>query len=188
MNTQYLTRKFGIDVGHRVIHEVMKCHNYHGHRFKVHLTYAFTQIQEIGYMIDFKEIKRVHGEWLMDYLDHGFACNPEDKGMIELCKQEGTKLWVMSLNDGEFCNPTAENLGKEIFLAIDALTRESYKQEDLSLHQIRLYETENCWVDTFSTSIAQAEKDNFNRANLFTLKQYAKQKGVKEYDARKLEN
>ena len=38
-------------------------------------------------------------------------------------KEYNSKLWLMSLNgEGEYCNPSVENISKEVFLAIDTLT------------------------------------------------------------------
>lgn len=183
MTKQYITRTTAIDTGHRVMSEMYKCFNCHGHRYKIELTYEFEQMEEIGYAVDFKEIKRVHCAYLDDYLDHGFALNPHDTILIEAMQKVGTKLWIMSLNGENYCNPSVENLSKEIFLAVNYLTDRSYPL--IKLHKVRVYETENCLVDTYSGSISDEEKANFLTKHEQELIQYADSKGVLEYDDRK---
>ena len=58
MKVQYITRKGNFDSGHRVMNEFMKCYNIHGHTYLYELTFSFENMEEIGYAIDFKEIKK----------------------------------------------------------------------------------------------------------------------------------
>ena len=55
---QTITRKGSFDVCHRVMNEKMKCFHVHGHTYLYELGFSFSQIETIGYNIDFKEIKR----------------------------------------------------------------------------------------------------------------------------------
>ena len=75
---QYITRSGTFDSGHRVMNERMKCFNLHGHTYLYDLTFSFDSMKDIGYAIDFKEIKRVACQWIDDILDHGFIVNPKD--------------------------------------------------------------------------------------------------------------
>lgn len=169
------------------MHERVKCYSLHGHRIQVELTLAFSALQDIGYQIDFKEIKRLAGEWLDDVLDHGFIANPADTVVIDACKTVGSKYYLMSLNGaGQYCNPTAENIAKEIFITMELL----FKNYPLvTVHHIRFYETPNCWVDTNNLSISAAERENFCAFRQQGIADFASNKGVMEYDVRKcLEN
>ena len=65
---QTITREYGFDAGHRVMNERFKCFNAHGHRYHIKLTYSFQDMHEIGYIIDFKEIKRVGVQWIDDVI------------------------------------------------------------------------------------------------------------------------
>ena len=181
---QYITRAVELDLGHRVMNERVKCYSIHGHRVRVELTFSFAIQHEIGYCIDFKEIKRIGSQWLDDNLDHGFIANPEDHAVIRACKETKSKLYLMCLNGAEtYCNPTAENIAREIFLALEILF-ENYT--DLTVHLVRYYETPNCYVDTYVNSISQVERNNFHAYRYNEIKEYAKNKGVMEYDDRKI--
>jgi 6-pyruvoyltetrahydropterin/6-carboxytetrahydropterin synthase len=188
--TQYISRKGNFDSGHRVMNEFMKCFNIHGHTYLYELTFSFENMEEIGYAIDFKEIKRVGCQWIDDILDHGMILNPHDTKLIDTTKDYGTKLWLMSLNgEGEYCNPSVENISREVFLAMEILFDEMYKKKStgLKIHRVVIYETPNCWTEVKAASITDAERENFRAARMKEIKAYAKKKGILEYDDRKID-
>lgn len=186
--TQYISRKGNFDSGHRVMNEFMKCFNIHGHTYLYELTFSFENMEEIGYAIDFKEIKRVFCQWIDDIMDHGMILNPHDTKLIETTRDYGTKLWLMSLNgEGEYCNPSVENIAKEIFLAMDVLSETLYANTPtgLRIHKVQIYETPNCSTECFRESISENESEHFYSQNRLEIEAYAKEKGVLEYDDRK---
>ncbi len=187
-NIQYITRKTNLDCGHRVMNEKMKCFNIHGHTYLTELTFSFENMEEIGYAIDFKEIKRVFVEFLQDYLDHGMILNPKDEKLIEITKDYGSKLWLMSLNgDGEYCNPSVENIAKEVFLSMAVIGSTLYGNSNtgLKIHNVKIFETPNCWTDCQYDSITDSEAANFMKSRYEEIRAYAEEKGVLEYDDRK---
>jgi 6-pyruvoyltetrahydropterin/6-carboxytetrahydropterin synthase len=179
---QYITRSGTFDSGHRVMNEKMKCFNLHGHTYLFDLTFSFDSMKEIGYAIDFKEIKRVACQWIDDVLDHGFIANPHDIVYIQAARAEDSKIWEMSLEGKDnYCNPSVENLAREIFLAMEILFEE-YK--DLRIHEIKLNETPKCYTICNSESISDRERINFRDTKGREIKQYADDKGIIEYDDR----
>jgi 6-pyruvoyltetrahydropterin/6-carboxytetrahydropterin synthase len=188
-NIQFISRKGNFDSGHRVMNERMKCFNIHGHTYLYELTFSFENMEDIGYAIDFKEIKRVFAQWIDDELDHGMILNPHDTMLIETTERYGSKMWLMSLNgEGEYCNPSVENIAKEVFLAMEILSKTLYghARTGLKIHDVTIYETPNCWTKCIASSITGAERLNFERARGKQIIQYAEGKGVIEYDDRKL--
>lgn len=182
MSYQTITRKGSFDSAHRVMNEKMKCYNLHGHTYLYDLTFKFDQIEDIGYAIDFKEIKRVGCQWIDDKMDHGTIVNPKDYCVIEACKALNSKIWYMSLNGvNEYCNPSVENIAKEIFLAITFLLNDDH----LKLQEIKLYETPNCFTICYQNSYTQKEKMDFLAANQTELEKYKQNMGKIEYDDRK---
>lgn len=187
--TQYISRKGNFDSGHRVMNEHRKCYNAHGHTYLYELTFSFENMEEIGYAIDFKEVKRVFCQWIDDVLDHGMILNPHDHILIDATTKLGTKLWLMSLNgEGEYCNPSVENIAKEIFLAMDTLTKVLYRESKtkLQIHKVLIYETPNCYTECLQESISDTERLLFSKSRWNELKDYAEAKGIFEYDDRKI--
>ena len=179
---QHITRKGTFDSGHRVMNERMKCFNIHGHTYLYELAFKFDDMEDIGYALDFKEIKRVGCQWIDDLLDHGMILNPKDDVVIEATKKTGSKLWLMSLAGEDYCNPSVENLAREVLLAQQILF-EQYPM--LKVSHLKLYETPNCYTDCHSESIPHHEKDLFYTSRYEQIKSYAANKGIIEYDDRK---
>lgn len=162
----------------------MKCYNIHGHTYLYELTFGFGRVENIGYAIDFKEIKRIACQWIDDKLDHAAILNPQDTKCIELCMKLNSKLWLMSLNETEYCNPTVENIAKEVFLAMQLLAVKMAK--GLNIHHVRIYETPNCYCDTTNVSISSEERNNFFLMNKEKINKYAEERGSMQYDDRKI--
>jgi len=146
-------------------------------------------MDDIGYAIDFKEIKRVGCQWIDDILDHGMILNPKDTIAIEATKALGSKLWLMSLNGkDEYCNPSVENIAKEVFLAMEILFDFQYTHipTGLKIHEVKIHETPNCYTVCTANSITDTDRFNFDSARFNEINEYAKLKGIMEYDDRKL--
>lgn len=182
---QTVTRKGSFDAAHRVMHERVKCYNIHGHLYQYELTFSFDSMPEINgsYAIDFKELKRIGVNWLDETFDHGSLLNPHDTLLIEVSKQLKSKYWLMSLyGEGNFCNPSAENIAKEMFLAMKILF--AGRSGGLQISHIRLYETPNCYTDCTQESITAEEELNFCKARQDELIKWREEKGIFDYDAR----
>lgn len=140
-----ITRIFEFDSAHRVMNEKVKCFNLHGHRFKVEVAFSYLDVKQLGYAIDFKEVKRICGGFIDEKLDHACILNPLDKELIELCKKNNWRLWLMGFGKQEDINPSAENIVGELFAIMKSFF--SFKEHGIMIESIRLYETPNCWVD-----------------------------------------
>lgn len=186
---QLISRKCNFDSGHRVMNEAMKCFNIHGHTYLCKVEFSHGNMEEIGYAIDFKEIKRVFLQWIDDTLDHGMILNAKDEQLIQTVRDYGTKLWLMSLNGvDEYCNPSVENISREVFLALDIMCKHLYPNPviGLELYSIEIYETPNCSSTCFRNSISDKERDNFTTHRYDELIAYANNKGVLNYDDRNI--
>jgi len=180
---QLISRKGNFDSGHRVMNEKFKCFNVHGHTYLYELVFEFDSMEEVGYNIDFKEIKRVGCQWIDDLLDHGMILNPCDIVMREVCLKIGSKYWLMSLNgESQYCNPSVENIAKEVFLAIECLF---IGHGGLYLHNVLIHETPNCATSCSRESIDESERENFIDCRGKELQEYKEKKGMLEYDDRK---
>ena len=99
-------KEFRFDAGHRLMKHLGKCHNLHGHTYRVRVQVMGEINEKNGMVIDFgvlKEVVQPH----IDFLDHAFIANPNDKKLIELCEAYNWKLAVMPVDLPE---PTAENI------------------------------------------------------------------------------
>ena len=176
---QTLIRRGHFDAGHRVMNHAFKCSNLHGHTYVYELEYAFRHVEDIGYALDFGEVKRVACAWIEDHLDHACIVNPLDHQVIAACIGTNSKTYYMNLGLG--CNPTAENIAKEIFFACDYLVADG----NLYLRRVRLWETPNCSVVVEQGAMTESERTSLINALAPSLRAYKQAKGQVSYDSRK---
>ncbi|HMK30429.1 MAG TPA: 6-carboxytetrahydropterin synthase QueD [Terriglobales bacterium] len=103
-----------------------KCENPHGHNYKVRITLLGEQLDNIGLLYDFKDLKAAMGE-IIDRLDHQY------------------------LNDvAPFTalNPSAENMAKYFYQEASARLREA-TQGRVRVKEVRVWETDTTTATYF---------------------------------------
>ncbi|MBD3822204.1 6-carboxytetrahydropterin synthase QueD [Hydrogenovibrio sp. JE_KL2] len=97
------------------------CANLHGHNWKIEVEIVGQELNDIGMVIDFKQIKK-HAKEVVKELDHKF------------------------LNDIEYfktVNPTAENIAQYLFRQI----QQRIEAPNVTMHQITVWENDrNCVI------------------------------------------
>lgn len=97
------------------------CANLHGHNWKIEVEIVGQELNDIGMVIDFKQIKK-HAKEVVKELDHKF------------------------LNDIEYfktVNPTAENIAQYLFKQI----QQRIEAPNVTMHQITVWENDrNCVI------------------------------------------
>jgi 6-pyruvoyltetrahydropterin/6-carboxytetrahydropterin synthase len=92
-----------------------RCENLHGHNWQVEMHVKGESLNNIGLLIDFKELRKILNS-IIKPLDHVFIndIKPFDK-----------------------INPSAENIAKYIFLK----AKEELKEKNVNINKICVYET-----------------------------------------------
>ena len=131
----YLTRRYWFSASHRLHSIAMsdqenqavygKCNNPHGHghNYTLEVTVAGNVDERSGFVMDLKQLKDIMNREVIDVLDHRHLNKeiPEFRDKI----------------------PTTENL------AIAIWNRLSGKLNGTRLHRVRLYETDDLYVDVY---------------------------------------
>ena len=68
-----LHKEVAFDASHRLLHYQGKCHNLHGHRWKVQVWLKGYTDDETNILVDYNEIREV-----VDYYDHEIILNESD--------------------------------------------------------------------------------------------------------------
>jgi len=145
LHTITIMRKFGIDAGHRLWQHEGKCKHLHGHRYEFQVWFTAEDLDSIGRVIDFSEIKNKIGGWLEANWDHGMILNENDPiaklwgwGDIEhsdeLNPLDEMKSFLLP------CNPTAENLASYLLKIANELMLDT----GVKVTKVGVYETPNC--------------------------------------------
>jgi 6-pyruvoyltetrahydropterin/6-carboxytetrahydropterin synthase len=103
--------------GHALRNYKGKCENVHGHNYRVRVTVEGQQLDSIGLLVDFVEVKRLMGETI-DYLDHNF---------------------INDLPPFDEINPSAENLAKYFY---DRVSKGLAADPGVRVSKIKVWETD----------------------------------------------
>lgn len=126
------TRRLEWDMGHTLYQHESKCAHLHGHRYAAELEFEAQQLDTVGRVVDFGDIKTKVGTWIDDNWDHKFMVNSADPRSMILHASDHDSVVLVSTN------PTAENIVQ--WLAAKAI---ELMPSELRLTRIRLWETPN---------------------------------------------
>ncbi len=136
-----ISRKIELDYGHTLPNSFSFCNQLHGHRGVVEATVEGRMIDkkgdaQEGMVMDFKFLNDIMMTHIHDILDHGFAVWKDDHEDLEFITRRNKRVVITSEP------PTAECLAKWAFNQI-----EPHLPENVSLINLRWYETPNNWAD-----------------------------------------
>jgi 6-pyruvoyltetrahydropterin/6-carboxytetrahydropterin synthase len=104
-----------------------QCRNLLGHNGKAVITLEGPDLDDLGMLVDFTEVKRIIGTWIDEELDHRMLLHKDDPVIPEL-RRQGEPFVEMDVN------PTAENIARLIF--------ERAASHGLPVTEVTLWETE----------------------------------------------
>ena len=103
-----------------------KCENPHGHNYKVQITLAGQELDAIGLLFDFKDLKAAMGQ-IVDRLDHQF---------------------LNDLEPFQRLNPSAENMARYFYQQIgESLARATNGR--VKVKQVKVWETDTTTATYF---------------------------------------
>jgi 6-pyruvoyltetrahydropterin/6-carboxytetrahydropterin synthase len=100
-----IMRRIKFCAGHRLHKHGGKCEYFHGHNYIADFYVTGDEVDDIGRVIDFAELKKLFKGWLDEHWDHGFVLNQADENGLAAVKiVEPKKYYVLPYN------PTSENM------------------------------------------------------------------------------
>lgn len=131
-----ICRKIEFCYGHRLLNYAGKCRHLHGHNGKLLVTVRAPDLDDLGMVLDFSEIKRVISRWVDEELDHRMILCRDDP-LVPVLQEFGEPLFLMNTN------PTAENIAKLIF--------DYAVEQGIPVVEVRLFETPSCYASYSET-------------------------------------
>jgi 6-pyruvoyltetrahydropterin/6-carboxytetrahydropterin synthase len=126
--SQYqIIKKISFCYGHRLLGHQGKCKNLHGHNATLEIVLQNNQLNPLGMVVDFADVKKIMKNYIDEKIDHKMILFKEDP-YLEILQKQNEPVFIMDQN------PTAENLAKHLF--------EIAKQNGLPVIEVRLFETE----------------------------------------------
>ncbi len=126
-----VTREIDFCYGHRLLNYDGKCRFLHGHNGRAVITLEGEQLDDLGMVLDFSDIKRIVSTWIDDNLDHRMILNRDDP-VVAHFQQLGEPMYLIDTN------PTAENIAKLIY--------DFTKEHGFPVAEVRLWETPRCFA------------------------------------------
>jgi 6-pyruvoyltetrahydropterin/6-carboxytetrahydropterin synthase len=115
--------------GHRLLEYAGKCRHLHGHNGRLVITVAAQQLDPLGMVLDFGEIKRAVSGWIDEHLDHRMILHERDP-VVPMLREMSEPLFLIPRN------PTAENIARLIHdVAVD---------QGFPVIRVQLWETPRC--------------------------------------------
>jgi 6-pyruvoyltetrahydropterin/6-carboxytetrahydropterin synthase len=121
-----VTKELQFCYGHRLLNYDGKCRYLHGHNGRVQIELSADQLDTLGMVRDFTEIKEVIQTWLDEQLDHKMLLRHDDPILPTLQKM-GEPVFLFKIN------PTAEAIAQVIF--------EFTRSRDFPVSEVRMWES-----------------------------------------------
>lgn len=127
-------RYHDISCGHRVFQHESKCAHLHGHNYRVHFTCEAEELDNIGRVIDFSDMKSRLCMWLEDNWDHKTLIWENDPWAKVLPEIDPTIVIVPF-------NPTAENIAQHL---VEVIGPQQLASTGIKLVHCDVEETRKC--------------------------------------------
>ncbi len=172
MSSFRVTRRIGIDAGHRIMSHGSKCRHIHGHRYEVEATCAAARPhasgEQRGMVVDFGFLKREMLAVIDASCDHGFIAQIDDVELLAMFAPEGRDFaaWLADLAvriaEEGFALTTETRLGGKLYVIATPPTAEELAAHWFkrlaprvaacsdgvaTLVNLRVWETPNCAAD-----------------------------------------
>ena len=126
-----VTKTVDFCYGHRLLDYDGKCRHLHGHNGLLEVDVEAEELDELGMVVDFAEVKDVVKEWIDSNLDHKLILASRDP-LVSILKRAGEPLYLMEEN------PTAENIARHVFIVA--------REKGLQVTEVRLWETPSSYA------------------------------------------
>ncbi len=142
-----ITKEFKFETGHALYGYDGLCRNVHGHSYKLSVTVIGTTIKDsgnvkFGMVMDFSDLKEIVNETIVKPFDHATVLNVNSphKELADVMEQRGHKIQRVGYQ------PTSERM------IIDFAEKiKTQLPNHLSLHHLKLRETESSYAEWFAS-------------------------------------
>jgi 6-pyruvoyltetrahydropterin/6-carboxytetrahydropterin synthase len=132
-----VTKRIPFCYGHRLLQYEGKCRHLHGHNGIIEVDVAAEQLNHIGFVRDFSEIKQIIKSWIDDNLDHRMLLCKDDP-VVPFLREQKEEIYLMDHN------PTAEAIARLIF--------EYAASQGIPVVEVRLWETPDSFASYTNAS------------------------------------
>ena len=147
MKTIRVTKEFDWEMAHALDGHDGKCHNIHGHTYRLSVTFVGIPIDapgdpKDGMVIDFSDIKRIVKKNIVDVYDHALVLRDNSRFLPVLSESINERLILKPYQ------PTCENMLLEF---VDMIKEELSEIPGVRLEKALLRETNTSYVEWYAS-------------------------------------
>ena len=158
-----VTKEITFDCAHMLAGHKGLCKNVHGHTYKVHVTVSAPELisegSSEGMVIDFKDLKRILNDGIVDRFDHAFVTwddtpYEEERAIAHAIESQGCKVVRTCYR------PSAENMAYYFYQGIaHELTQLTEDPEFYQLESVRVWETPTSFAEYKGIEVVEKEEE-----------------------------
>ncbi|MCB0346589.1 MAG: 6-carboxytetrahydropterin synthase [Bdellovibrionales bacterium] len=108
-----VVQQVSFSAGHRLKDHEGKCRNLHGHNYLVEFHLSAAELDGVGRVLDFAEIKQRLGGWIKQYWDHSFILARDDEEARRAVSMvDGQRLFIVDNS------PTVETMSAFLLYSV----------------------------------------------------------------------
>lgn len=140
-----IMRRIKFCAGHRLYQHGGKCEHFHGHNYVADFFVTGDEVDQVGRVLDFSDLKARTKGWIDEHWDHSFLVFEKDENAIRALEQvQPRRLFKLPYN------PTAENMAR--FL-LEEMCPQVLQGTGARAVRVRIWETEESFAEaTVETS------------------------------------
>lgn len=132
-------RRIKFCAGHRLYKHGGKCENFHGHNYVAEFFVTGDEVDEVGRVLDFSELKSRTKGWIDENWDHAFLVFEKDENAIQALEMvQPSRIFKMPYN------PTAENMALYLLEIMCPMVLEGTGARATS---VRIWETDDSYAE-----------------------------------------
>ncbi|MEM7476711.1 MAG: 6-carboxytetrahydropterin synthase [Planctomycetota bacterium] len=134
-----IMRRIKFCAGHRLYEHGGKCEHFHGHNYVAEIFVTSEEVDSVGRVIDFAELKSRTKGWIDDNWDHSFLIYEQDHNAIEALEMvKPSRLFKLPYN------PTAENMARYL---LEEMCPTVLQDTGARAVSVRIWETEDSFAE-----------------------------------------
>lgn len=121
-----ITKRIDFCYGHRLLEHKGKCRNLHGHNGILEVDIESIELDDMGMVVDFGDVKDAIKGWVDFNFDHRMVLSKDDP-IAPVLMDLNEPVYLMEVN------PTAENISKHIYMIA--------RKQGFDVSEVRFWET-----------------------------------------------
>lgn len=132
-------RRIKFCAGHRLYEHGGKCEHFHGHNYVADIFVTSDQVDSVGRVLDFSDLKARTKGWIDENWDHSFLVYEKDTNAIEALEAvKPSRLFKLPYN------PTAENMATYL---LEVMCPKVLEGSGAKATKVRIWETEESFAE-----------------------------------------